>query len=1031
MQNTPRAPVTAAFPNDTEIALTLLYVESCPDSTTPDAPPIGRVLLGLGSCGGPYTTDKKVFRERIAGALWALHVRNTGAVLDTHLRKVCFPWSTKDGADRVTLEFGYSLIGPNFGTLRDRGMVHAAGGEPAVVWRYLHPQKQALVDTTSQGSPSPKDLREAVEQVCRMSGFDLFGANADLLGDVLIVQPHSKPLPSCESVKNTDDPTAPCTALLVRFNPGSAKSVVVQVKAFDRGNHGVLTRCVSWAPGDPDTTTLHSEASTGIASVIYSAWRDGVLVQEKHFVKIMGFSMSVSLAGGNVTHDDRLSRVSRGRLEHTALTSKGLVVAETVLNDVPSPTEMSGYVRAALPGAPNLDGWFPKGNEGRVEAFERVLALVSGNNPIWIIDPFFDKNAAEALLPRIGNRDAQIHVVTSLPPDRGRDMGTNLIAYLTAHQTSILPYGLVVDRVLTQSMEEGFHDRFLFVEDGDTVRGWILSNSFSGLAVNHPLVMMECPQNVATRAYQEAQRILQDQTLVVTRLCPLADVMQSRHTAVGQADIGLAQAHSIPNQQHVPRSKTDLLSLDKAKTWVTEIGERVRWSPEVDPNDVLRVALDPSSDTEERLQVILAILTATRHGLRETAQSSLLGRIQPADVNALVRWLRSTNPYPAEASASWYGAGLEQIAARQALAGTAPLTQDLANLVVGWCDGCLEEGIYTEDNALRALVYQVLVQTDPCDAFAVASELQDLDFLFGHVGRMLRGYSSWSPFSVDAALDFPSAGIRLLGIALGRDQTGKGRPYLEIAMMNQGSIEERFRLVLAGLSLVPNTADPGTVGALLNLLSPNAAESLYDDLGRFAWSGGAPWIEYLPPALSGIDGQVEQKVLQSVIAGYARPLDTYSSDYVVFGGYEQPRLRVAGWCLARLSVLQPAQPLWDLQMPSEQRQRLEIALRPTTPFSWRKEHGRAIGAWAWCVAWELAACVALRDRFARTETPDTPLKRAAELPKEYAHLAKELWATIDELATELRPDPRTQASAKEQSLPCFAQPLQPLWVGSV
>lgn len=164
--------------------------------------------------------------------------------------------------------------------------------------------------------------------------------------------------------------------------------------------------------------------------------------------------------------------------------------------------------------------WIPKGEE--IEAFDSVRKLFDKNGitRAVIVDPFFSREAAEHLLPRIEHTEMELYIITSLIKDINPDKGPEKvkgydpikeIQKFCQKYYRILPQNLKILNIIKATNKQAFHDRYLLIWQADKSfpDAFLLSNSLNSWSRKFPLVVSPLELKVVKEVEEYIIRLCQ------------------------------------------------------------------------------------------------------------------------------------------------------------------------------------------------------------------------------------------------------------------------------------------------------------------------------------------------------------------------------------------------------------------------------------------------------------------------------------------------------------------------------------------
>src|SRR5262249_11011604 len=148
--------------------------------------------------------------------------------------------------------------------------------------------------------------------------------------------------------------------------------------------------------------------------------------------------------------------------------------------------------------------------------------LLSGSEQTYLVDPWFDVVGAEALLTRVSG-DVKLTVLTNLALAQGEhvEQCNRLIEFLQACTMMNLPENLkIICLTATPVERQLFHDRFLLVQRNGQWTAYVLTNSFSSLATQFPLFVVETPAGTTALLLRELENLMDQNSATAKQLWP-------------------------------------------------------------------------------------------------------------------------------------------------------------------------------------------------------------------------------------------------------------------------------------------------------------------------------------------------------------------------------------------------------------------------------------------------------------------------------------------------------------------------------
>jgi hypothetical protein len=736
----------------------------------------GYMLWGEGLISSERGAGPSVSASNLGNGLRVLRVTNDLATVTKVLQDPVFNYRHKGTtAIQLGLKRRPPIVAlPPWGTLGTTAT--------ALLHQFVRPTKAAALGATpvGQGDVPREVLDRILLRAHEVVGVDFRGADARYLGDVVLIEDASMTPPplSFTSVRGSGAfPEA------VRFDiePHARDSELsINLRVIGTDDAVLDDVLVQWTPGMDTSFVLATNQRFG--AVELRVWRDGRLIWMTHCGYILEVGLNAQLVSGTVVLNDRLTNlleraIQAGNAPASALpqarivTQQGMSSQSMVGANLREPWRQAflsakGEVFMLAPPAPPPAEYFPQGGGGRAAA---ILAFVKPlqEGSCFLVDPFFDAFGAADLLPRIAG-DVDLTVITSLPDDEERS-SERLVAYL--HEArGYLPHGVKVRRVTrSNSNEQAFHDRYLVVLGGEgPPRGFLLSNSFSGLARKYPLVVAEMNVGTTGAVLEDIQRMLASKH--VDALWPPPPPGPYRHDAFG---VGW-QWYLSRLLSRGGRDVTTWLAVAAGAGWLMVDGEgNPRWSTErqeavldrLFPRRSGESLRRPGRQNRRRLGRrlpplgfrVAAIGERVARGL-EVQVADVVARLGVGDARRLGTWLRTSFRSPDR----WerHGHWRTHVSVRQALLDPVP-TRDRVRFGLSlWSDTHVAMDLTREYG--RAFAYRVMLILNPTQALAVGVELGDPTFVAAALDWW--HIEAWHPAVSRAALSAASAMVKALGV---------------------------------------------------------------------------------------------------------------------------------------------------------------------------------------------------------------------------------------------------------------------------
>lgn len=381
--------------------------------------------------------------------------------------------------------------------------------------------KPALLRRLAPGVEGPGAIRVAIDacfaDVQRATGRLFSHNNLRWLGDVLIAERYRchvywRPIHSVDGKS--------CRELeVIVAHP--ATNLSVQVRVLGTDDMCLSDQLLEWQNNDrtPKRIQLQEELGT----VQLRVWVDGHLVQEDTASVMRAFAGKISMGSGSaIALQDRLTRKLEKAIEGGAASWETLERAtraggrqmaigfgNSMTDELWSQMNLvqSQFFDVVRPLAPEF-GYFPAQAEGRVQAILHFAKLISTADQAYLVDPWFDAVGTRDLVPRLSG-DGHLTIVTNLPGEHVEQTG-KLVECLESLARVGLAYQLEVICLSSPNnvSRQLFHDRYLLTRSGAGWRGFVLTNSFSGLATQYPLFVVEAPLGTTAQLLDEFETLV-------------------------------------------------------------------------------------------------------------------------------------------------------------------------------------------------------------------------------------------------------------------------------------------------------------------------------------------------------------------------------------------------------------------------------------------------------------------------------------------------------------------------------------------
>ncbi|MEZ4222312.1 MAG: VPA1262 family N-terminal domain-containing protein [Polyangiaceae bacterium] len=842
------------------------------------------------------------------------------------------------------------------------------------------------------------------------------GEHVQWLGDVLIAHERTRVV-WWEPVTSEDGGS--CRAFHVHVRPGTTTDTHVQVRATGLDGVCLCDRLVHWQPRE--TAPRRIDLEEQLQSVLIRAWSAGELVEEDHSCLLRGASFAIRMVDSSLALRDRLSDAVEGRVKAGIGTAKLLSQVRRVERSAMETTATQGMESESWAGLNNTahdifsllpprapeHARFPVGAESRAQAVLHFADMVSKADQAYLVDPWFDIVGAQALLPRIRGGVA-LTVITNLATADSSAQRSMLRGWLASCRGIGLPENLQVACARSRRpTEQLFHDRFVLLRIAGRWRGFILTNSFSGLATKYSCFVVETPLSTTALLFEELQTL---------RNADLEEIWPPQRQPRQPANL-----REFPHCRAVLASLVPLSGLNQARLLraaeargfvVLRDGE-VKWSmsPAVRER-ALEILIGAGQRSRRRLpyergknrravrhrrscgspskkasfsvgRAVLAIGEMRARGLDVEADevASRIGALQAAGIERELRRSFREDPDPTVLTAN---TRIERLRVRQSLALSVP---EIAAAKIGhsmW-QRCVWDAEGQESWG-RCFAYAVLAHLAPDRAVKVAEDLLDADFVLSLRGGLHQRVHAWPDGLSAALLAAGSPLVRSLGIgAVLQDQAstddsnharfdcekllqfGATRAEVALHVAVWGMNAEESALPAAATALI--AALQGVDGGGLD----NVVEALFEEEIRTQrYLDAIVSASFEAPAHDAI------AILTALIGRFARrfhelpkPHFSYSS---VMAPLTSAMARAAAW-VARGNGSSVA----DVIRSAARSDTLRSHMSPLTPYRYRQGTNSCDEGLGWVVIWELVAADAYRT-FCQD---NTPLEPAAENARDY------------------------------------------------
>lgn len=361
-------------------------------------------------------------------------------------------------------------------------------------------------------------VEAALDRISALTRQDLrHSASAAMFGDVYVVDDNAVRDRVVDWQPILDDKRR-CYGIRVAIaaDTVSSDALDINVRIYGADDAPLLDRLLRWERGMSNTFDISCNQAVGGAWL--RAWRAGELIAEFAFPLLQSILGMINVSSGSIWLEDKLTSktakaVEGGQSNESIVRRVASVAHHSPMQIKIGPVGDAPWRQARLDAADDLfsvvrptheaDTYFPKGAEGRVSAVDYLRKTISSSAHTLIVDPFFDEEAARALLPRIEHREAKLDILTWLDD---ATVSRFVAALCDLDRRSLLPTNLTIRRLA--GAKQTFHDRnVVFLESG-AKRPTVLSmtNSLSGWAKDFSLSIHRPTPYAAASRLNEIQQ---------------------------------------------------------------------------------------------------------------------------------------------------------------------------------------------------------------------------------------------------------------------------------------------------------------------------------------------------------------------------------------------------------------------------------------------------------------------------------------------------------------------------------------------
>jgi hypothetical protein len=991
-------------PNDEDawVTLSIFYVRRPRlDADPPDVVSCAEVLYGEGALA-PGPGEPTVRTENLGNGLRVLRVSNTLAVVAETLLRPHYDHRIDNDRKRVErFFFGFTRRPIVLGVAERVGIISSPMNGGFRIHQFVRVDKSSLLQRIASEEEDSERARtrreELFDALATLAGRDFRGDHTRWLGDVVIAERRARRVAWWTCVASADGTS--CRAIDVHVDPKARGRIHIHVRAAGVDEMCIYDRLLEWDAGVRDVRRIEFVEELG--SVFLRGWLESALILEELSAVLRGFDGRVELIGGAYTIQDRLtqklSAVARGKSAEQGVvkaTQSGQMTALTtrISSSMRSePWEGANATGDAIfdllgPRAPDY-AHFPVGAEGRATAVLHFAKLLKQSDQAYLIDPWFDVVGAEALVTRLSG-DVKLTVLTNLPFGEGEhvEQSRRLADFLRAAAVMGLPENLkVICLTATPVERQLFHDRVVLLRKGGRWTGYVLTNSFSGLATQFPLFAVETPAGTTALLLREFERLTDPDFATAKQVWPTVGAPMTPRPRDGGEFLywRLVLLGLVPRNGAGERS---WLQRAERKGFVISTGDGLKWMMKPDARETALTWL-LNGPRASRLRRPRALRRRTVHVDRvrlpfgsgiavmligdlaargmDVSADDVARRLGAARISELERALEGTfadDPNPRNLRA---GMSRFRIQLRQNLTGELARAEAMEFGLHLWDGRYMQTGEPTRWG--RCFAYAVLGCLAPERAVGLCERLLDADLVLVLVGFLQRGFAVWSPQLAIALARSRSPLLRVLGIeSLAHGSFGPFRSSLAnldevraaIARIGEAGVGENDILCHLTMWALRGAAENRGAAVAFRELVPKVSHRSVEDAVHSMLAGAMaaePFLEVVIEQLIEDGSERATSALDAAVRRFAQRFATPLSAVLYFNVSIHMRLTIImARALAFLASKRASQVASEIKklMPVDE---IEAAIAPLTPFRRREGAALADVALGWVTLWELLA----------------------------------------------------------------------------
>jgi hypothetical protein len=405
----------------------------------------------------------------------------------------------------------------------------AATGSP--VHAFVCTRKSQLSAAIAAACKDEDIAIKVMDRLRDLTGRDVLRRHVGMFGDVYLVERRRDIDDEPVRWHVPSDPDHTFDRIVVEIDETAVgDSLTINLRAYGADSIVVDDLVLRWNRGMGPCCEIPINQEVGGAWL--RAWDgDGRLVAESAHYLLREVQLSCVFSSGAVHLRDKLTEKTERAIQGGAASAETLnqltvVPQETAIRSsvaIPDAEPWStvrfsaaAAVHQHIPAPAEENAYFHAGSEGRAQAVVELVRRIRGAKEAILVDPYFDADGGMALVLRLAGADVPIKILTWLR-DEEKLVAPLRAGIQLANRENLLPRRLEIFQI---PGKQPFHDRFLLSIGEGTLRVDMLSNSLSGAAKDHPLVIAKLSDEVARDVVRDVQRLLDDARARGNRLWP-------------------------------------------------------------------------------------------------------------------------------------------------------------------------------------------------------------------------------------------------------------------------------------------------------------------------------------------------------------------------------------------------------------------------------------------------------------------------------------------------------------------------------